>query len=50
MWPPGVEVVRRSDGERRFTTLINHGETPATIQFPHRTVTVQPGDVEVLAE
>ena len=49
-WPPGVEVVRRSDGERRFTALINHGETPATIQFPHRTVTVQPGDVEVLAE
>ena len=47
-WPPGVEVVRRSDGERRFTTLINHGETPATVQFPYRIVTVQPGDVEVL--
>jgi len=49
-WPPGVEAVRRSDGERRFTTLINHGETPATIRFPHRTVTVQPGDVEVITE
>ena len=49
-WPPGVEVVRRTDGQRRFTTLVNHTETPATVQLPQRIVTVQPGDVTVIAE
>jgi beta-galactosidase len=49
-WPHGVEIVRRTDGRRRFTTLINHGHAPATVQLPHRIVTVQPGDVQVIPE
>jgi hypothetical protein len=49
-WPRDLELVRRTDGQRRFITLINHGETPATVQLPGRTVTVQAGDVRVIAE
>src|SRR5262249_29643763 len=36
-WPRDLELVRRTDGQRRFTMLINHGETPATVQLPTRT-------------
>ena len=49
-WPRDLEVVRRSDGQRRFVTLINHGEAPATVRLPDRIVTVQGGDVQVIAE
>ncbi len=49
-WPRDLELVRRTDGRRRFITLINHGETPATVQLPGRTVTVQAGDVQVITE
>jgi beta-galactosidase len=49
-WPHGLELVRRTDGQRRVTTLINHGTSAATVQLPGRTVTVAPGDVQVLTE
>jgi beta-galactosidase len=49
-WPRDLELVRRSDGRRRFVTLINHGEAPATVRLPDRIVTVQGGDVQVIAE
>jgi hypothetical protein len=49
-WPRDLELVRRTDGQRRFIMLINHGTAPATVQLPSRTVTVQVGDVEVITE
>ncbi|MGH3246065.1 MAG: Beta-galactosidase C-terminal domain, partial [Trebonia sp.] len=49
-WPRDLEVVRRTDGQRRFITLINHAETPATVQLSDRIVTVQGGDVQVITE
>ena len=49
-WPHGLELVRRTDGQRRFVTLINHGVTAATVRLAGRTVTVAPGDVRVLTE
>jgi len=49
-WPRDLEIVRRTDGRRRYTVLINHGQTPVTVQLPARIVTIQPGDAEVLAE
>jgi len=49
-WPRDLELVRRGDGQRRFITLINHAETPATVQLHDRIVTVQGGDVQVITE
>jgi beta-galactosidase len=49
-WPRGLELVRRTDGRRRFITLINHAETPATVQLPGGVVTVQAGDAQVITE
>jgi beta-galactosidase len=49
-WPRDLELVRRTDGQRRFITLINHGDTPAAVQLPGRIVTVQAGDVQVITE
>jgi beta-galactosidase len=49
-WPRDLELVRRSDGQRRFITLINHSEAPATVRLTDRIVTVQGGDVQVIAE
>ena len=48
-WPHDLELIRRTDGQRRFTTLINHGETPVTVHLTDRTVTVPAGDVQVIA-
>jgi len=49
-WPHGLELVRRTDGQRRVTTLINHGVSAAAVRLAGRTVTVAPGDVQVLTE
>jgi hypothetical protein len=49
-WPHGLEVVRRTDGQRRVITLINHGTCPATVGLAGRIVTIAPGDVQVLTE
>jgi len=49
-WPPGLELVRRTDGQRRVFTLINHGSSPASVRLADRTVTVPPGDVQILTE
>ena len=47
-WPHGLELVRRTDGQRRVVTLINHGTSAATVRLADRTVTVEAGDVQVL--
>jgi hypothetical protein len=47
-WPRDLELVRRTDGQRRFITLINHGETPVALQLDDRIVTVPAGDVRVI--
>ena len=49
-WPHGLELVRRTDGQCRVVTLINHGSSPATVRLADRTVTVAPGDVQLLTE
>ena len=49
-WPHGLELVRRTDGQRRVVTLINHGTRAACVRLPGRTVTVAAGDVQVLTE
>jgi beta-galactosidase len=49
-WPHGLELVRRTDGQRRVITLINHGVSAVAVQLLGRTVTVAPGDVQVLTE
>jgi beta-galactosidase GanA len=49
-WPHGLELVRRTDGQRRVTTLINHGTSAAAVRLADRIVTVAPGDVQVLSE
>ena len=49
-WPHGLELVRRTDGQRRLVMLINHGTSAATVRLAGRTVTVAPGDVQVLTE
>jgi beta-galactosidase len=49
-WPHGLELSRRADGKRRVYTLINHGSIAATVRLADRTVTVAPGDVQILAE
>jgi beta-galactosidase len=48
-WPRDLELVRRTDGQRRFITLINHGEAHATVELAGGVVTVQAGDVRVIA-
>jgi beta-galactosidase len=47
---PGLEVVRRSDGTRRFTILINHGAADTDAAVGPRLVTVPAGEVIVLRE
>jgi beta-galactosidase len=47
-WPRDLEVVRRTDGYRRFITLINHGETSADVTIGDQLVTVPGGDVTVI--
>jgi beta-galactosidase len=49
-WPHGLELVRRTDGQRRVIMLINHGVSAAAVRLAGRTVTVAPGDVQVLTE
>jgi len=49
-WPHGLELVRRTSGQHRVVTLINHGATAATVRLAGRTVTVAPGDVEMFTE
>jgi beta-galactosidase len=49
-WPHDLELIRRSDGQRSFVTLINHSDATATVRLPDRIVTVQGGDVQVIAE
>jgi beta-galactosidase len=48
-WPRDLELIRRTDGRRRFITLINHGETPAAVHLADRLVTVPAGDIRVIA-
>jgi beta-galactosidase len=45
---PDLEIVRRSDGTRRFITLINHGAADAEAVIGGRLVTVPAGEVFVL--
>ncbi|MGH3210265.1 MAG: beta-galactosidase [Trebonia sp.] len=47
-WPPDLEIVRRTDGQRRFFMLINHGDTAAAVRLAGRDVTVPAGDVQVI--
>ena len=47
-WPRDLEVVRRTDGHRRFITLINHGDSSADVTIGDRLVTVPAGDVTVI--
>ena len=47
-WPRDLEIVRRSDGQRRFIMLINHGENSADVTIGHQPVTVPAGDVTVI--
>jgi beta-galactosidase len=47
-WPPDLEIVRRTDGQRRFFMLINHGDTAAAVRLAGRVVTVPAGDVQVI--
>jgi beta-galactosidase len=47
-WPRDLEIVRRADGERRFVTLINHGEHSADVTIGRRAVTVPAGEVVVI--
>jgi beta-galactosidase len=47
-WPRDLEIVRRTDGQRRFFMLINHGDTAAAVRLAGRVVTVPAGDVQVI--
>jgi beta-galactosidase len=47
-WPRDLELVRRTDGQRRFFMLINHGDTAAAVRLAGRVVTVPAGDVQVI--
>jgi beta-galactosidase len=47
-WPRDLEIVRRTDGQRRFCMLINHGDTAAAVRLAGRVVTVPAGDVRVI--
>jgi beta-galactosidase len=47
-WPRHLELVRRTDGKRRFITLVNHGESAATVFVGDRAVSVPGGDVQVI--
>jgi beta-galactosidase len=47
-WPRDLELVRRTDGQRRFFMLINHGDTAAVVRLAGRVMTVPAGDVQVI--
>ena len=47
-WPRDLELVRRTDGRRRFFMLINHGDTAAVVRLAGRVMTVPAGDVQVI--
>ena len=47
-WPRDLEIIRRTDGRRRFVMLINHGDTAAAVRLAGRVVTVPAGDVQVI--
>jgi hypothetical protein len=47
---PDLEIVRRSDGTRRFVTLINHGRADADAEVGGRLMHVPAGEVIVLRE
>ena len=47
---PDLEIVRRSDGTRRFITLINHGAADADTEVGGRLVNVPAGEVVVIRE
>ena len=47
-WPRDLEMVRRTDGKRRFVTLINHGESTTTVSLGDSAVSVPGGDVQVI--
>jgi len=47
---PDLEIVRRSDGMRRFITLINHADADADAAVGGRLVAVPAGEVLVLRE
>jgi beta-galactosidase len=47
-WPRDLELVRRTDGQRRFFMFINHGDTAAAVRLAGRVVTVPAGDVQVI--
>jgi beta-galactosidase len=49
-WPGDLEVVRRTDGERRFVTLINHADSIAEVTVGTRRVTVPAGEVMVIRD
>jgi len=47
-WPRELEIVRRAGGDRRYITLINHGESATTVLIGDRAVSVPGGDVQVI--
>jgi beta-galactosidase len=47
---PDLEIVRRSDGTRRFITLINHGAADTDTEVGGRLVNVPAGEVVVIRE
>jgi len=47
-WPRDLEMVRRTDGERRFITLINHGQESADVMIGDRLVRVPGGDATII--
>jgi beta-galactosidase len=47
-WPRDLEIIRRTDGRRRFVMLINHGDTAAAVRLAGRVVSVPAGDVQVI--
>jgi beta-galactosidase len=49
-WPNDLEVVRRTDRERRFVMLINHADTSAEITVGTSRATVPAGQVMVIRD
>jgi hypothetical protein len=49
-WPNDLEVVRRTDRERRFVVLINHADSSAEITVGTSRVTVPAGEVMVIRD
>jgi len=47
-WPRDLEIVRRAGRDRRYITLVNHGESPATVFIGDRAVAVPGGDAQVI--